>query len=299
VTTVESNSLLHHPAPAIGLWRITDWKYSAQEQARWTEQVLEWGAKVIDLADIYGNYEAERTFGLALKASPTLRNRIFLVTKCGMKLVSGKFPEHHIKHYDTSKAHIIASAEQSLRHLQTDHIDLLLIHRPDPLMDADEVAQSFIELQQSGKVLHFGVSNFTASQFELLASRLPFPLITNQVEFSVLHTQPLFDGTFDQCQQMKVSPMAWSPLSGGRLFKSQDEQPSRVRAALQAIGKELDMTIDQVAMAWIATHPARAVPITGSGKLENIRLAMDACKIKLSRQQWFTILAASQGHDVP
>jgi len=254
---------------------------------------------VFDLADIYGNYEAERCFGLALKASPTLRDRLLLITKCGLKLVSDKFPQHRIKYYDTTKQHIIASAEQSLKHLHTDRIDLLLIHRPDPLMDADEVAEAFTQLKQSGKVLNFGVSNFSPAQFDLIGSRLSFPLMTNQVEFSVLHTQPLFDGTLDQCQTLNISPMAWSPLAGGRLFKSHEEQPSRVRSMLQTIGAELGLTIDQVAMAWIAMHPARVVPITGSGKIENIRLAMEASKVKLSRQQWFAILAASQGHEVP
>jgi predicted oxidoreductase len=166
-------------------------------------------------------------------------------------------------------------------------------------MNADEVAAAFSALKQSGKVLNFGVSNFSPSQFNLIASRLSFPLMTNQVEFSVLHTQPLFDGTLDQCQALNISPMAWSPLGGGRLFKSQEEQPSRVRTVLQTIGAELGLTIDQVAMAWIATHPARVVPITGSGKIENIRLAIEASKVKLSRQQWFAILAASQGHEVP
>jgi len=294
------DNLLNYPAPAIGLWRITDWKYSTAEQVKWTEQVLDMGARVIDLADIYGNYEAEACFGNALAAAPALRDRIFLITKCGMKLVSNKKPEHLIKHYDTSKAHIIAAAEQSLRHLHTDRIDLLLIHRPDPLMNADEVAAAFIALKSAGKVLHFGVSNFIPAQYELLASRLPFPLVTNQIEFSVLHTQPIFDGTLDQCQRLRVSPMAWSPLGGGRLFKSQDEQAIRVRAMLETVGKELGgLTVDQVAMAWVAAHPSRAVPITGSGKIENIQLAFDACKVKLSRQQWFSILAASQGHELP
>lgn len=290
---------LNYPAPAIGLWRITDWKYSTSDQVKWTEQVLDLGARVIDLADIYGNYESEKVFGKALAAAPSLRDRIFLVTKCGMKLMSDKKPEHRVKHYDTSAAHIIAAVEQSLLNLKTDRIDLLLIHRPSPLMDADEIAAAFVKLKNAGRVLNFGVSNFTTSQFELIASRLPFPLITNQIEFSVLHTSPIYDGVFDQCQRLRASPMAWSPLGGGRLFKSQDEHSLRVRSTLEKIGKELNLTIDQVAMSWIATHPSKVVPITGSGKLENIRLAFDACKIKLDHQQWFQILAAAQGHDVP
>jgi len=300
MTNSQPSNLLHFPTPAIGLWRITDWKYSTAEQVKWTEQVLALGAKVFDLADIYGNYAAEACFGNALAAAPTLRDRIFLVTKCGMKLMSNKKPEHHIKHYDTSKAHLIAATEESLRNFHTDRIDLLLIHRPDPLMNADEVADAFIALKNAGRVLHFGVSNFTPSQYELLASRLPFPLVTNQIELSVLHTQPIFDGTLDQCQRLRISPMAWSPLGGGRLFKSQDEQAIRVRSEMEKVGKELGaLSIDQVAMAWIATNPANIIPITGSGKIENIQSAFAACKTKLSRQQWFRILAASQGHEVP
>lgn len=300
MTNPASNNLLDYPAPAIGLWRITDWKYSTSDLVTWTEQVLDMGARVFDLADIYGNYEADACFGKALAASPALREKIFLVTKCGMHLVSNNNPGISIKHYDSSRKQIMASCEKSLRSLNTDRIDLLLIHRPDLLMDADEVAQAFIDLKQSGKVLHFGVSNFTTSQFELLASRLPFPLITNQVEFSVLHTQSMFDGVFDQCQRLHISPMAWSPLGGGRLFKATDEQAIRVRTALEETGKQLgDLTIDQVAMAWIATHPSRVVAITGSGKLDNIRRAIAACKSKLNRQQWYSILRASQGHEVP
>ncbi len=293
-------NLFHYPTPAVGLWRITDWKYSATEQVRWTEQVLEMGAKVFDLADIYGNYAAEACFGKALAIEPSLRKRIFLITKCGMKLVSNQRLDHTVKHYDTSRTHITASVEQSLRNLHTDHIDLLLIHRPDPLMDADEVAEAFVALKQAGKVFHFGVSNFSTSQFDLLSSRLPFSLLTNQIEYSVLCSTPIYDGTLDQCQRLRISPMAWSPLGGGRLFNSHDELSLRVRGALEKVGKELGgLTIDQVAFAWLATHPAKVVPVTGTSKTENIRLAIDACKIKLSRQQWFSILATTHGQDVP
>ena len=294
------NNLLHFPTPAIGLWRITDWKLSTPALVKWTEQVLEMNANVIDLADIYGNYAADECFGKALAAAPALREKIFLITKCGMKLVTSKRPEHLLKHYDTSRAHILDSVEQSLRNLHTDRLDLLLIHRPDPLMAADEVAEAFIALKNSGKVVHFGVSNFTPAQFDLLASRLPFPLVTNQVEFSVLHTTPIYDGTFDQCQRLRVTPMAWSPLGGGNLFKPQHEVATRVRGTLEQVGNELGgMSIDQVAFAWITMHPARVIPVTGTGKLDNIRLAIQACKTKLTRQQWFSILAASHGHDVP
>jgi predicted oxidoreductase len=194
----------------------------------------------------------------------------------------------------------VAAVEDSLRALHTDYIDLLLIHRPDPLMDADETAAALTGLRANGKVLSFGVSNFTPGQFDLLASRLDFPLVTNQVEISILHMQPLHDGTVDQCQRLRVAPMAWSPLGGGRLFASGDEQATRVRQSLAQVGEELGgATVDQVALAWLLTHPARIVPILGTGKLDRIQQAIQAESLRLSREQWFTIWTASAGREVP
>ena len=194
---------LQYPRPAIGLWRLMEWQFDAQQLVRWTERVLELGARVFDLADIYGDYEVEAGFGRALALQPALREQLFLATKCDIRLVSAKRPEHRIKHYDTSRAHILASVDNSLRVLHTDRLDLLLLHRPDALMDADEVAGTLDGLRRAGKVLAVGVSNFSVSQLELLASRLPFPLLTNQVEFSVLHTAPLGDGTLELRAQVQ------------------------------------------------------------------------------------------------
>lgn len=209
-------------------------------------------------------------------------------------------PAHTIKHYDTSRAHIIASVENSLTNLHTDYIDLLLIHRPDPLMDADETAAALMDLHESGKVLHFGVSNFTPAQFDLLSSRLDLPLVTNQIEFSVLHLQALEDGTMDQCQRLRVAPMAWSPLGGGRLFREKSERVQRLHQALEAVGEALGgLVLDQVALAWILAHPARVVPVLGTGQAERIRRAVAAENVRLSREQWFTIWSASTGVEVP
>jgi len=184
--------------------------------------------------------------------------------------------------------------------LRTDRLHRLLIHRPDPLLDPDEVAEAFAELRRAGKVLHFGVSNFTPSQFELLASRMDFPLVTNQVEISVLHMDTLHDGTLDQCQRLGIAPMAWSPLGGGRLFRGEDEQATRLRRALSAVGEALGgASLDQVALAWLLRHPARILPILGSGKVERIRKAVHAEDLQLSREQWFAIWSASKVEDVP
>jgi predicted oxidoreductase len=166
-------------------------------------------------------------------------------------------------------------------------------------MDADELAGAFVELKSEGKVLHFGVSNFSVSQFELLASRLPFPLVTNQLEFSLLHPQPMYDGTFDQCQQRRISPMAWSPLGGGRIMLDESPPVLRLRQALDGVGLELGATADQVALAWILRHPARVVVIIGTTNITRMRSAAAAVELNLSRPQWFTLLKAATGTDVP
>ncbi len=285
---------------ALGLWRLASWELADAEVLDLIHGSLELGITTFDHADIYGDYSAEELFGRALALEPSLRHRLQLVTKCGIKLVSPRRPAHRLKHYDTGREHILASVESSLRTLRTDHLDLLLIHRPDPLLDPGEVAEAFQALRAAGKVLHFGVSNFTTGQFDLLASRLPMPLVTNQVELSLLNMDVLHDGTVDQCHRLGIAPMAWSPLAGGRLFDGDDAQSLRVCRTLAAIGRELgDAPADQVALAWILRHPARIVPVVGSGKLERVRSAAAACDLHLSREQWFALWAASAGHEVP
>jgi predicted oxidoreductase len=216
-------------------------------------------------------------------------------------LVSPQRPHHTVHSYDTRKAHIVASAENSLKKLRTDYLDVLLVHRPDPLMDADEVAEAFTELYEAGKVLHFGVSNFTTTQFSLLDSRLTdFDLVTNQIEFSVMHMEPLTDGTLDWCQMLRIAPMAWSPVGGGDLFNGHSEQAVRLRQTMNQIGSELGgASLDQVALAWILKHPSVCMPVLGTGKLERIRAAVNAEKLELSHEQWFRIWEASAGHEVP
>lgn len=279
-----------------GLWRLKDWNKTTAQIQKLTHQCLELGITTFDHADIYGGYTCENLFGAAVAESSILRSDIELVTKCGIKLVS----EKSIKHYDTSAAHIQSSVEKSLKNLRTDYIDLLLIHRPDPMMNAREVAEAFARLRESGKVLHFGVSNFLPCQFELLSSQMDFPLVTNQVEFSVLNMEVQDNGTLDMCQKLGISPMAWSPLGGGRLFKEGTEQIVRVRKALDEIADEVGgASIDQIALAWILNHPANFVVILGTGNLGRIKKAVEAEKIKLTREQWFKIWTASTGHDVP
>ena len=280
----------------MGYWRLMDWNMSAQGLASFIEEHLDLGITTVDHADIYGGYQCEAAFGEAMKLSPALRERMEIVTKCGIATTAKA--EHALGHYITDRDHIIRSAEQSLTNLATDRLDLLLIHRPDPLMDADEVAEAFLALHQSGKVRHFGVSNFTPAQFALLQSRLPFTLATNQVEISPVYQPLLLDGTLDQLQQLRIRPMAWSCLGGGRLFNDDAFQP--LRDELAKVAQELNAeTIEQVVYAWILRLPSQPLPIIGSGKIERVRSALAAEQLNMTRQQWFRIRKAALGYDVP
>ncbi len=281
-----------------GAWRMADWGWGAQERLRWIEQCAELGVTSFDHADIYGGYSVEALFGEALAlASPSLRQRLQIVSKCGIKLVAPARPSHRIKHYDTTAAHIVASAEASLRALGVERLDLLLIHRPDPLMDADEVAGAFEALREAGKVAHFGASNFTPAQFELLASR--FPLATNQIELHPLQRAPLTDGTLDQLQRLRLRPMIWSPLAGGALFAGSGEAERRVQAALSRAAERHGCTPATAAFAWLLRLPSRPLPVAGSRRIEALREAVAALQIRLDAQDWADVWQAAAGHELP
>ncbi|ALN59719.1 oxidoreductase [Lysobacter enzymogenes] len=291
-----SESLTLSPIVA-GCWRMAEWKLDAAGRLRWIEQALELGIDSFDHADIYGDYSVEALFGEALALQPGLRQRIRVVSKCGIKLTSAQRPTHAIKSYDSSRAHVLASVEHSLRALRTDYLDLLLIHRPDLLMDADELAATFAQLKAAGKVLHVGVSNHTPAQLALLHAR--HPLATHQVELSPLHLPPLDDGTLEQCQALRLRPMLWSPLAGGRLFGGGDECAERVRAVLADLGRRHGgASVATMAYAWLLRHPTRPWPITGSGREQGLRDAVDALRIELSAQDWYEVWQASAGREV-
>ena len=279
-----------------GMWRMNEWGMSPEAHIAFIEQCIALGVTTFDHADIYGDYGVETAFGEALRTQPSLRERIELVSKCGIKLVSSRRPEHGIQHYDTTASHIIASAEESLRQLHTDYLDLLLIHRPDPLMDFDEIAEAFVRLKEAGKVRHFGVSNFKRHQFECLNRRVP--LATNQVEFSPMATAPLFDETFDGLQDLRIAPMIWSPLGGGRMFTSNDANAAAVRAVIDEISSRTGWPFASVLFAWIMALPSRPVPLTGTKRIEAIREAVLGTTVSLAREDWFRILRAARGHEV-
>lgn len=275
----------------VGAWR---WHTVSQHQTEILIRTsLESGITTFDHADIYGNYCCEEIFGNVLRANPSMRNNIQLITKCGIKLLSDRRPDHKIKHYDTSKDHIISSAERSLINLATDRIDVLLIHRPDPLLDPAEVAEAFMNLQQQGKVLYFGVSNFTAAQFEVIQSYLPFPLVTNQIELSLFKNQSLFDGTVDTLMKNHTSPMAWSPLGGGKLFED-----VRVKTIVQSMNRNYAATETQLLLAWLLKHPSRIFPVIGTTKPERIAESAKSIRVNLGRQHWFEMLKEVEEKDV-
>lgn len=285
---------------AMGYWRLDQWGMTTQQLLSFIEHHLSLGITTVDHADIYGDYNEEAIFGQALAAQPALREKLQIVSKCDIQAPSGRRPDTTVKYYDTSAAYIIHSVEQSLAKLNTDYLDLLLIHRPDPLMDADEVASAFYQLKKAGKVRYFGTSNFLPHQFSLLQSRLDFPLVTNQVELSVRNPEHLFSGALDMCQEKKIHPMAWSCLGGGELFTRDDEQCNRIRWALGEISAQLGgVSYEQILYAWVLMHPSAPVPIIGTSRTDRVSLAVSATELELSRQHWFHLLEAAQGHEVP
>lgn len=284
-----------------GFWRLNNWNYSKDELREFIQECLDLGVTTMDHADIYGDYTCESIFGEAIAGESSLREKMQIVTKCGIRLKDSKNrPEVSHQHYNTDSDYIISSAEKSIQNLHSDYIDVLLIHRPDVLMNADEVAHAFDQLRKQGKVKYFGTSNFTPSQFSLLQSRLPFPLVTNQIECSVQHFEPMHDGTLDQAQQYRVPPMAWSPLGGGSLFTDNSEQAKRLRETLEVIGRETgNHGIDEIALAWLLRHPSEMLPVLGTGKLHRVKAALKAMEVSLSREQWYRIWSASTGTNVP
>lgn len=262
---------------------------------------LDLGITTIDTAEIYGSYLTEECLGNALQLDPGVRRELQFVTKCGIYVPCQFHPERKVPHYNASRERIIKSAEKSLRFLGIDRIDLLLIHRPDWLTGIDETAAGLNQLLAEGKIGAAGVSNYNISQFDALNSRMDRPLVTNQVEFSLMRTQPIEDGTLDQCQRLRISPMAWSPLAGGRMMSGSTEEAAvRLHAKAAKLGLKYDnATLDQLAYAWLLAHPSKPLPIIGSTKIPHIQRVAKAVTIQLEREDWYALWQAAQGHPIP
>lgn len=282
-----------------GMWRLPEWNMTSDNVRSFVEYCLALGIDTFDHADIYGDYMVEQLFGNALGQAPTLNRKIKIITKCGIKLLSKNRPGHYIQHYDTSFDHIIWSAENSLKKLKRDNLDLLLIHRPDPLNNPHEIARAFTKLKEEGKVKEFGVSNYLPAQLDTLQAHLDFQLVTNQVEISVAALQEFDNGTIDLCQEVGIPPMAWSPLAGGSIFKGDTHRLLTLKNVLHKISDPHGVGIDQIMYAWLLKHPVNIIPIVGSGKLERVKSAVNALNIDLTTQQWFELWVASKGENVP
>jgi len=283
-----------------GTWRLLDTKPTAQEINRRLHACLELGITTIDTAEIYGLYEVEQQLGAALALSPGLRDKFELVTKSGIYVPCSHYPKNRTAHYDATGPSLIESLEKSLRLLGTDHVELFLVHRPDWMTRADDTAGGLNELLSTGKIRAAGVSNYSASQFDLLNAHMEHPLVTNQIEFHLLHPEPINDGTLHQCEKLGVRPMAWSPLAGGRLFDPANPAAPRLAAAAKSMSARYDgASLEQLAYAWILAHPSHPLPVIGTNKLERLQAAAQAEAVVLEREDWYALWEAAQGRNIP
>ncbi len=276
-------------------WGIWDKNLNTKEFTHLINLFVENGISTFDHADIYGGYTTEDAFGKALSESKIDRKKIQLITKCGIQYTSENRPNNWIKHYEYSKDYIIWSAENSLKNLQTDYLDVLLLHRPSPLMQADEIAEAVSKLKADGKILSFGVSNFTSSQTELLRQKTEISF--NQVQFSATHHEAMLDGSFDYMQIHNIKPMAWNPL--GTVFRENTDQTFRLRQLLAKLVEKYHIGSDIILLAWIMQHPAGISPVAGTVNSGRIQQLIKAKSLVLDKQDWFAIWTESMGNKVP
>ena len=275
-------------------WGSWGKKFSKTEMADLLNFCVDQQITTFDHADIYGSYTTEAQFGKALTYSGLQREDIQLISKCGIQDLSDN-RNNTVKHYNYSKEYIIWSVEESLKHLETDYLDLLLLHRPSPLMVAEDIAEAIIILKKDGKIRDFGVSNFTPSQMDLIGLRVYIDV--NQIEFSLTEHSAMHNGTLDYMTTNGIKPMAWSPL--GAVFKEDNEQTRRIHKQLGALMTKYNASEDQLILAWIMKHPSHIHPVTGTTTKERLKLAIEASKIDLEVEDWFLILEAAQGHSAP
>ena len=290
--------LLNISSPIAGCMRWGQWgaAFDTHAYRRMIEACLANGIHWFDHAEIYGGYTTEAEFGEALKASPSLRHQLKLITKCGIQMISPNRPEHLIKSYNTSAKHIISSVEQSLINFGTDYLDVLLIHRPDPLLNPVEVADAIALLKQQGKILSFGVSNFLPHQTSLLAAHTQIDY--NQIEISILQLQALHDGTLDHCMQHNIIPMAWAPLGGGMFTDDSHPRFRSILAVTTDLSNKYGVGQNEILLAWLHTHPSGIQSVIGTTQLERLIKAKHAADIRLERTDWFRLLEAAVGEEV-
>lgn len=274
-------------------WGVWDKKLNTQEMIHLINICIENKITTFDHADIYGGYTTEEQFGKAFGESKISREKLQLISKCGIQLEGSR--TNKIKHYDYSKEYIIWSVENSLKNLQTDYLDVLLLHRPSPLMIADEIAEAVEKLKSEGKIIDFGLSNFTTSQSELIRSKTEVSY--NQIQFSATHYEAMLDGSLDYMQTHSIRPMSWNPL--GTVFREDSDQTRRLKKLLAQLVEKYEVGSDTILLAWILKHPSNVLPVAGTVNVARIQALMKAVELNLDQQDWFAIWTASMGNKVP
>jgi len=275
-------------------WGVWDKNLSTSEMESTINICLENKITTFDHADIYGAYTTEASFGKAFASSKIARESLQFISKCGIQYVCEN-RNNTIKHYDYSKDYIIWSVENSLKNLQTDYLDVLLLHRPSPLMQADEIAEAVTKLKSEGKIIDFGVSNFTASQTELIRQKIEIRF--NQIQFSATNFEPMIDGSLDYMQINTIQPMSWNPL--GTVFREDNEQTRRLKKLLASLVSKYHFGADTLLLAWILHHPAKVIPVAGTVNVARIQQLMKATQLELEKEDWFAIWTESRGNKVP
>ena len=275
-------------------WGIWDKNLNTKEMDNIIHLCLENKITTFDHADIYGDYTTEADFGKAFVSSKIDRTKIQLISKCGIQMVT-KNRNNTIKHYEYSKDYIIWSVENSLKNLATDYLDVLLLHRPSPLMQADEIAEAVAKLKSDGKIVDFGLSNFTVSQTELIRQKTTVSF--NQIQFSATHHEAMLDGSLDYMQTNGIRPMSWNPL--GSVFREDNEQTRRMKKLLAQLVSKYGVGSDTILLSWILQHPARVIPIAGTVNVARIQALMKATELPLEKEDWFAIWTESMGNNVP
>lgn len=276
-------------------WGVWDKNLNTKEMNHLIHLFFDNGITSFDHADIYGGYTTEAAFGKAWSDSKIAREKVQFISKCGIQYVTENRPENKIKHYNYSKDYIISSVENSLKNLQTDYLDVFLLHRPSPLMRADVIADAVEKLKADGKILSFGVSNFTASQTALIQSKTAISF--NQIQFSATHHEAMLDGGLDYMQLHKIQPLAWNPL--GVTFRENTDQTFRLRQLLAKLVEKYSVGSDIILLAWILQHPANILPVAGTINVSRIQQLMKAKSLVLDTQDWFAIWTESMGNRVP
>ena len=283
----------------LGMMTLNQWELTGSNLVEWIESCMELGVTTFDHADLYGDYLNEDIFGQALKEKPSLRHEMQLVSKCGVMKISERRPDNLVKHYNSSKQHIEWSVDNSLKMLRTDYLDLFLVHRPDLLMNMEELGPTLDTLIDSGKILHAGVSNFSPAQFSALQAHMDHPLVTNQVHFNVVHTDPLVDGTVDQASDYGFRLMAYSPFYAGKLIQADTPLTKSLIERAEVIQKGYSFGVNGVPVSWLLTHPTRPHVVVATRHLPKIREMTVAAAEPLDRQDWYAMLEISRGYSVP